>query len=323
MLLALLACVAPSDDVKTAHPGVVQLGDDDTSDTGEVDDTAVTEDSGDTADTGPRPQEACWLGPDRDDAACAPTVAFDGGAFGEAYDYPPPYGGDPQYAAPDRFVDLEAVDITMAVAPNFTMDEFMLPEKGRYGVLQYVLVERLQTMRDQLGTAVRVTSGYRSPAWNAGVGGVEYSRHQWGDAADLDVAGLSVEAVGAVCDDLGASYVGLYEDGHTHCDWRDEPLDPAFYSPSRRRPAAQDPLLSARLSCGAGIWSAPAEGFDEGEPLRRWTAYDAHGDVLLSATGRAFAPPAGSARLTVEVGGQLVREADLRTGATGAGACPR
>jgi hypothetical protein len=56
------------------------------------------------------------------------------------------------------------------------------------------------------------------------------------------------------------------------------------------------------------VWSAPATGFDEGEPLRAWTALDARGGVLLRAHGRSFAPPAGTARVRVVVGGQLTLE---------------
>jgi hypothetical protein len=233
-----------------------------------------------------------------------PTVPFDASSFGSAYAYPPPYGGSAQYAAPDRFVDLEAVDLSLSVAPNFAMSEFMAPEKGRWGVLQAGLVEDLQALRDLLGVPVRVTSGYRSPGWNEGVGGVTYSRHQYGDAVDLDVATLSVEALGEQCEAIGASYVGLYEDGHTHCDWRDDPLDAAFYAPSRSFPAPRSP--TARLHAARGGWLlAPAEGFDEGEPLRRWWAFDAEGHLLETVTGRSYLPPQEAVLVRVRVGGQV------------------
>jgi hypothetical protein len=319
MLPLLLACSLSSDDVRSAKPGdtaddpTFTLGDDPAEDSGSEDSGSEDSDTGAQDSAAPedtaRPAQACWLGPSRDDSACVPTVPFDASAFGSAYAYPPPYGGSAQYAAPDRFVDLEAVDLSMAVAPNFAMSEFLAPEKGRWGVLQAGLVEDLQALRDLLGVPVRVTSGYRSPGWNEGVGGVTYSRHQYGDAVDLDVASLSVEALGEQCEAIGASYVGLYEDGHTHCDWRDDPLDAAFYAPSRAFPAPPSPTARLRLDA-VGVLTAPAGGFDEGEPLRRWWAWDADGNLLESVTGRSYAPPPAAVRVRVRVGGQVELETE-------------
>lgn len=282
---------------------VDDTGANDQNDTAEVDDTS---------DPPPGGPLACYLGPDRDGAACLPTVAFDAAAFGGDYDYPPPLDGSDQYAAPTHYLDLAALAPAFEVAPNFVADEFLSAEKGRYGVLQAHLVERLQDLRDDLGAPLIVTSGYRNPAWNAGVGGVEFSRHQYGDAADLDATGLSVEELGDRCDAHGASYVGLYEDGHTHCDWRDDPLDSAFYGNSRHARPVSRAAMSARLMVdAAGVWSAPAEGFDEGEPLRRWTAVDADGRRLIRTYGRVFVAPPGTARVEVTIGGLLTRSSEI------------
>lgn len=55
-----------------------------------------------------------------------------------------------------------------------------------------VLVERvLQPLRTQLGRPVRVTSGYRSTAVNRAVGGAAGSQHLFGEAADIQVAGMT------------------------------------------------------------------------------------------------------------------------------------
>ena len=56
-----------------------------------------------------------------------------------------------------------------------------------------------------------------------------------------------------------------------------------------------------------GIWRAPAEGFDEGEPQRRWTARDAAGHVIGTFVGAEFAAPAGTASVEVRVGAQVER----------------
>jgi hypothetical protein len=314
LLPLLLACSdADGEGVRRiAQAGTGGVVRDDTADgTGDStapEDTAPPVDTGTPPDTDTTPPEpstdVCWLGPARDHSVCVPTVAYSS-SFGSDYDYPSPYGGSAQYAEPGRYVDLEAIDANLAVAPNFVVSEYMASYKGRWGIFQGHHVEELQAIRDAIGGALTITSGYRSPGYNAGVGGVEYSRHQYGDGSDLDASGWSVEELGDICDSLGADYVGLYEDGHTHCDWRDAPLDPAFYPSNRSAAAAPPPAERAELRRVGNAWEAPAAGFDEGEPLRRWTARDADGTVLLSALGRSFEPPPGTVRLSVVVGGRI------------------
>jgi hypothetical protein len=170
------------------------------------------------------------------------------------------------------------------------------------------VVARLQEIRDQIGTSLNINSGYRSPEYNTSVGGVTYSRHMFGDAADMWASGVSVQQIGNICDGLGAGYVGLYST-FTHCDWRDDPLEPAFYDgtdPIRMELPQHDGWLERQPNGAA--WMAPASGFDEGEPLRVWTAYDVHGDVIDEAIGASYEPPPEATRLRVEVGGQLELE---------------
>lgn len=258
-------------------------------------------------DTGSGTIESCYLGPSRDHSVCLPTVPYDAATFGSDYDYPEPYGGSAQYAAPTRYLDLDAVDADLQLAPNFQLSEYAASYKGRWAVVQDHVMDELQAIRDDIGEPLTVNSGYRSPSYNAGVGGVEYSRHQYGDAADLESSSYSVEELGDVCTSEGADYVGLYEDGHTHCDWRDHTLDDAFYGDAAGPPAPTE--LTGRLSCTRAGCAAAAQGFDEGEPFRRWWALDARGNVLTTATGRTFQPPEGTTRVRVRIGGRVELEA--------------
>ena len=57
--------------------------------------------------------------------------------------------------------------------------------------------------------------------------------------------------------------------------------------------------------------TAPATGFDEGEPYRQWQARDANGALLIEHVGASFLPPAGAAHIRVEVGGQVVVDTAL------------
>lgn len=278
-------------------------------------DTGAPQDSGDTGepqDSGGSTEQVCYPGPAQDWSVCYPLVPYQS-AWGSDYDYPDPLGGSAQYAAPARYIDLSKVpDPDQALAPNFVLDEFMQEWKGRYALFQPHLVVTLQGLRDDLGP-LAVNSGYRNPAYNAGVGGVTYSRHQYGDAVDLDPVSVSLDSLGSACDGADADYVGYYET-HVHCDWRNHPLDVEFYDPApvsgEQRPAAP-PELQAALAPRGQAWTAPAQGWDEGEPLREWSAYDAQGRLLVQERTREFTPPPGSARIQVVVGRALTLQQSL------------
>jgi hypothetical protein len=249
--------------------------------------------------------EACFPGPSSAYDVCLET--FELSPVPAAYVYPPPLGGDPQYNAPERFVDLSIEGPSTALAANFVLDEVAQEFKGQYAVVQVHAIERLQAMRDQLG-AIVVNSGYRSPDYNASIGGATWSRHMYGDAFDLDPVSATLDGLVQACAAEGAGYIELYAT-HVHCDWRADGLDPAFYPSPRIVGAPVAPLdhRAAALERGEdGVWSAPAEGFDEGEPLRQWTAYDAAGTIIDTAVGETYAPPADAVEVEVIVGGQVV-----------------
>lgn len=313
MLAFAWACAEPARQAEVRHaPSTGQGPADDRGPDAEADTGADPPgDSGaDTAadtddDAGGPDGLACYPGADRAWEACVDTWAA-GPGMGTDYAYAPPLDGSDQYLAPVRFVDIEAVDEALAVAPSFELGEFLQAYKGRWGVLQAHLVVAMQDLRDAIGEPLYVTSGYRSPSYNASVGGATYSRHMYGDAADMDATTYSVEELGDLCAERGASYVGLYEDGHTHCDWRDEPLDTAFYD-APGGPPGPAPAEDARVVPGVLGLEAPATGFDEGEPLRHWYAYDAAGAVIAEGYGRAWAPPPGAVGGRVVIGGRIER----------------
>lgn len=54
------------------------------------------------------------------------------------------------------------------------------------------LCEQLEVLRHALGDVkIHVVSGYRTPAWNAKVGGATKSQHMQAKAADIQVYGLT------------------------------------------------------------------------------------------------------------------------------------
>ena len=67
----------------------------------------------------------------------------------------------------------------------------------------------LQCIREHFGKAVMITSGYRTPEHNAEVGGSKSSQHLLGRAADIRVAGVSVEDVAAYAESLMPDWGGV------------------------------------------------------------------------------------------------------------------
>lgn len=249
------------------------------------------------------PSEVCFPGPNETWDLCLPVAGLD--ATPIDYSYPDPLYGSEQYLAPVRYLWLDDVDGKTKLAANFVLEEFSIPEKGPWGVVQPHAVASVQGIRDELGALI-VNSGYRSPAYNATVGGATWSRHLYGDGFDLVAAGATLAELADACDAHGAAYVGVYE-AHIHCDWRDDPLEPAFFPVSgvARSAITPRPELSAAIEDAGGWWTAPAEGWDEGEPLRVWRAYDADGALLEEWEGREYQPPAEATRIEVEIGRAL------------------
>jgi len=71
---------------------------------------------------------------------------------------------------------------------HFSRSEFREHDNGALppGVPTYALLTALEALRAECGgRPLRIVSGYRSPAYNASVGGAPDSRHIHGDAADI------------------------------------------------------------------------------------------------------------------------------------------
>lgn len=100
-------------------------------------------------------------------------------------------------------------DGTALLAPGFRVREFRCRDGSDTVMVDETLTVVLQCIREHFGKPVTITSGYRTAAHNAAVGGAKSSQHLLGRAADIRVEGVSVEAVAAYVESLMPDWGGV------------------------------------------------------------------------------------------------------------------
>ena len=103
-------------------------------------------------------------------------------------------------------------DSKKKLSPNFTVYEFRCRDGTDTILIDEALVVLLQCIREHFNKPVVITSGYRTAAHNAAVGGSKSSQHLLGRAADIQVEDTAVEDVAAYAESLlpGWGGVGRY-----------------------------------------------------------------------------------------------------------------
>lgn len=96
---------------------------------------------------------------------------------------------------PAGFIRLDAQSAQMPISRSFTLGQFAVKDGARaekFMMLSPRLLEKLETIVDELNRqgyaadGLRIMSGYRTPAYNSGIGNkTSLSRHTYGDAADV------------------------------------------------------------------------------------------------------------------------------------------
>ena len=102
-----------------------------------------------------------------------------------------------------------AKDGSRKLSPSFTVREFRCRDGTDTIMIDEGLVVLLQCIREHFGKAVTITSGYRTAAHNTAVGGSKSSQHLLGRAADIQVAGVSPDAVAAYAESLMPTWGGV------------------------------------------------------------------------------------------------------------------
>jgi len=133
-----------------------------------------------------------------------------------------------QYRSPLKFLDLNLHLPTTQLTQNFKLDELMQIKKGPYAIYSPLALFYIQKMRQDVGRSININSGYRSPGYNALIGGAKWSRHMYGDALDFTISGRTLNQAKELCLKHGASFFQLYKT-HIHCDWRNSPLNEKIF----------------------------------------------------------------------------------------------
>ncbi len=103
--------------------------------------------------------------------------------------------GDPAYGRPRGFVEVTAANVNTMLSPHFRLGQFLCKDTGelpKYVAFSPALLVKLENLLEMLAKrglpaeTLHVMSGYRTPAYNAGIGNeTTWSRHTYGDAADV------------------------------------------------------------------------------------------------------------------------------------------
>ena len=110
----------------------------------------------------------------------------------------------------------------LMVSEHFARDEYRCDCAGDCGGFpaepQPELVERVEALRQAVGAPVIITSGVRCERRNEEVGGVAWSFHKRGAAADLYSPGVPVGTLAALAKDCGLNILPYYSSGYVHVE---------------------------------------------------------------------------------------------------------
>lgn len=98
------------------------------------------------------------------------------------------------YKLPKGFIKVTRENEEMYLTPHFQLKQFVCKQGSNYPkylVLKEDLLNKLEFLLDEVNKkgfnadTFHVLSGYRTPSYNQAIGNVKYSRHVFGDAADI------------------------------------------------------------------------------------------------------------------------------------------
>lgn len=108
------------------------------------------------------------------------------------------------------------------VGQYFKVREFACKDGSQVVFIDDYLCTILDILRNKLGKPIIVTSGYRTPWWNAKCNGAKYSYHMRGMAADIKVNGMKAKELAKKLDEIVPNGCGIIVyNSWVHFDVRD------------------------------------------------------------------------------------------------------
>lgn len=108
------------------------------------------------------------------------------------------------------------------VGQYFKVKEFACKDGSQVVFIDDYLCTVLDILRNKIGKPIIVTSGYRTPEWNAKCSGAKYSYHMRGMAADIKVNGMKAKELAEKLDEIVPDGCGIIVyNGWVHFDVRD------------------------------------------------------------------------------------------------------
>lgn len=154
------------------------------------------------------------------------------------------------------------------LSKNFKVKEFSCKGKScgcKETLIDDLLVEYLQKIRDHFGKSVTITSGHRCATHNRSVRGATSSRHIKGQAADIKVKDVAPREVAKYAESIGVKGIGLYEtanDGYfVHIDTRTTKSFWYGQSQAKRTSFGGAPKVTANAAIKEWQAAAKADGF--------------------------------------------------------------
>lgn len=105
------------------------------------------------------------------------------------------------------------------LSANFKVSEFRCNDGSDKILIDSDLVAILQKIRDKFKKPISINSGYRTPSYNAKIGGATNSYHTKGSAADIKVANVLPQTIAEYCESIGVKGIGCGAN-YIHVDTR-------------------------------------------------------------------------------------------------------
>lgn len=148
-----------------------------------------------------------------------------------------PFKGLSIYKPPRGFIEVTKENEDTLLSPHFRLKQFLCKQEGdypKYVVIKEILLLKLELILERVNEkgyhceTFHVMSGYRTPYYNKAIGNVKYSRHLYGDAADIFI---DENPQGQVMDDLNKDGKIDYRDAEVLYEIIDEMYGKPWYIP--------------------------------------------------------------------------------------------